>query len=66
MMHLILVACLTVPSYACRQSSLTIYEQMNEFQCALMAQHRIVAWTEEHPQWRVVRWQCKYQVAQNF
>jgi acyl-ACP thioesterase len=64
MMHLILVACLTVPSYACRQSSLIITEQMSEIQCAITAQQRIAVWNEEHPQWRVVRWRCQYEIAQ--
>lgn len=64
MMNLILVACLTVPSYACRESTLVIYEQISEMQCAITAQSRIVTWSEEHPKWRVVRWRCQYQVAQ--
>lgn len=64
MLHLVLTACLTVPSYACRETSLTIYEQMTEMQCALTAQQRIASWSEEHPKWRVVRWRCKYQLAQ--
>lgn len=64
MMHLILIACLTVSSYACRESSLTIYEPMSELQCAMTAQQRVAVWTEENPQWRVVRWRCQYQVAQ--
>ncbi len=64
MMQLILTACLMVPSYACRETSLSIDEPISELQCAITAQHRIALWGEEHPNWRVVRWRCKYEVAQ--
>jgi hypothetical protein len=60
MMQLILTACLTVSSYACRELAVTIYEDMNEFQCAMTAQPRVVTWSEENPQWRVVRWRCRF------
>ena len=61
MMQLILTACLTVSSFACRESSVSIYEEMNEFQCAMSALPRVASWTQEHPQWRVIRWRCKYE-----
>jgi hypothetical protein len=43
---------------------LIINEQMSEMQCALTAQQRIAVWNEEHPQWRVVRWRCQFEIAQ--
>ncbi len=61
MMNLILTACLTIPSYACRDSAVTIYDEMSEMQCAVTAQARIASWSEEHPNWRVVRWRCQRQ-----
>jgi hypothetical protein len=60
MMQLILTACLTVASLACRETKLDIYEEISELHCALSAQSRIALWTEENPNWRVARWRCKY------
>ena len=64
MMHLILTACLTIPSFACREEAVTIFEPINELQCAMTAPMRIASWSESHPDWRVVRWRCKYEIAQ--
>jgi hypothetical protein len=65
MMQLILTACLTVSSFACRESSVSIYEEISEIQCAMSALPRIATWNEAHPQWRVIRWRCKYERVAN-
>lgn len=59
MISLILTACLTVPSYACRDAAVTIYEDISEIQCSMTAQARVATWSEENPSWRVVRWRCR-------
>ena len=61
MMQLILTACLTVSSLACRESAVIIHEEMSEWQCALTAPPRIAVWSEAHPLWQVTRWRCKYE-----
>lgn len=66
MMQLILTACLTVASMACRETKLDINEQISELHCALGAQTRIALWSEEHPNWRVARWRCKYKAVALF
>jgi hypothetical protein len=60
MMQLILTACLTVSSLACRETKVDIHEEISELHCALSAQSRIAIWAESHPNWRVARWRCKY------
>jgi hypothetical protein len=60
MMQLILTACLTVSSLACRETRLDIYEETSEIFCALNAQPRIAIWSAENPDWHVSRWRCQY------
>ena len=60
MMQLILTACLMVSSLACRETKVDIHEDISELHCALGAQPRIAIWTQEHPNWHVAQWRCKF------
>ncbi|MBA4132672.1 MAG: hypothetical protein C0519_14765 [Hyphomicrobium sp.] len=66
MMQLIMTACLMVTSFACREVKVDVHEQISELHCALGAQWRIAAWSDEHPTWRITRWCCNYKTLARF
>lgn len=59
MIELLFVACLkTLPS-ACEERSLLHLAEVGVEQCLMQAQPQLAAWSEAHPNLRVVRWSCR-------
>lgn len=59
MIAIILSACLINDASVCRDHRIQLMSQASEIQCLMAAQPEIAKWSEEHPQWRVVRWKCR-------
>jgi hypothetical protein len=58
MIAIILSTCLiSVPS-VCRDQRIPLSSEISAIQCMRSALPHIAQWSEEHPRWRVVRWQC--------
>lgn len=59
MITLVLSACLISNGDICRDHRIPLETEVSAVRCLFTAQLQIAKWTEEHPQWRVVRWQCR-------
>lgn len=59
MITLVFSACLISNGDICRDHRIPLAMEASTVQCMFTAQLQIAKWTEEHPQWRVVRWQCR-------
>jgi hypothetical protein len=60
MIELILTVCaLNAPSL-CEEQRLPFVAQESLMQCMMEAPPYIAAWSDEHPDTRVVRWRCAY------
>lgn len=59
MITIILSACLIGDVHVCRDHRIPLTADVSTMQCMVSAQFQIAKWTEEHPQWRVVRWKCR-------
>ena len=59
MIAIILSACLMNDASVCRDHRIQLLPHVSQMQCMMTAQPQIARWSEEHPQWRVVRWKCR-------
>lgn len=59
MIALIISACLLSNANVCRDHRIPLMAEISTIQCLSSAQLQIARWSEEHPQWRIVRWQCR-------
>jgi hypothetical protein len=58
MIAVILSACLVNDPSVCREYRIPLASNISAMQCLVTAMPHVAQWTEEHPHWRVVRWQC--------
>ncbi len=55
---LVLTVCLAANPDACRTEHIYIEQSGSIVQCMLRAPGYIAQWTEDHPEFEVVRWKC--------
>ena len=60
MITIILSTCLLADPGVCRDQVIPLSEEISSaLRCVMMAPPHVAKWSEEHPQWRVVRWRCR-------
>ena len=59
MIALILSTCLVRDPAVCRDHRIVLSPEISAIRCMTTAPPHIAQWNELHPQWRVVRWQCR-------
>lgn len=59
MLAIILSTCLVNEPAVCRNHRIPIESQISAIQCMMNAPPYVAKWSEEHPGWRVVRWECR-------
>lgn len=59
MIAIILSTCLITDPDVCRDQKLPLPAEVSAIQCMKFAMPRVTQWSEEHPQWRIVRWRCR-------
>jgi hypothetical protein len=59
MITIILSTCLVADPGVCREQEITLFREMSPMACAMKAPPHIAQWSEEHPEWHIVRWQCR-------
>jgi hypothetical protein len=59
MIALVLSACLISDPTVCRDHSIPLLSETSATHCMMTAPPHVAQWSEEHPQWRIVRWQCR-------
>lgn len=58
LIDLVLTVCLVANADACRTEHIYFEHTGSMTQCMLRAPIYIAQWTEDHPEFRVVRWRC--------
>ncbi len=58
MISLVLVVCLSASPSICRAEPQP-FEGTSRMACMILGERLVADWNEEHPDWRVRRWQCK-------
>jgi len=58
MIELVFVACFSV-SNSCEERSM-VFTDVTPMTCMIGAQPELAKWVEEHPNWKVSRWSCRY------
>jgi hypothetical protein len=59
MISIIISACLLSDPGVCRDQAIPLDIAASTARCMVTAPPHIAQWSEEHPLWRVVRWQCR-------
>jgi hypothetical protein len=59
MIAIILSSCLVTDPTVCLDHKIPLSSEISAIQCMKHAQPYVARWSEEHPRWRVVRWQCR-------
>jgi hypothetical protein len=59
MIAIILSTCLITDPTVCRNHKIPLSSEPSPTHCMKHAQSHIAQWSDEHPGWRVVRWQCR-------
>jgi hypothetical protein len=59
MITIILSTCLVADPGVCRDQVIPLSNETSTMRCVMMAPPHVAQWNEEHPEWRVVRWQCR-------
>jgi hypothetical protein len=59
MIAIILSTCLVNDPTVCREQTIPLLHDISPVRCMMTAPPHVARWSEEHPQWRVVRWQCR-------
>jgi hypothetical protein len=60
MIELVLTVCVLAQPATCRDQRLLFDSDHTLLQCMMSAPPFIAQWGEQHPQWFVQRWQCRY------
>jgi hypothetical protein len=60
MIELVLTVCVLTQPATCRNQRLLFDSDRTLMQCMMSAPPFIAQWGEQHPQWFVQRWQCRY------
>jgi hypothetical protein len=58
MIVIVLSVCLVAIPHICRDQVIPT-TQASPMGCMMKAPPRMALWAEEHPEWRIVRWQCR-------
>jgi len=59
MIAIIISACLLSNPGVCRDQTIPLTTDYGSAtRCVMMAPPHVAQWSEEHPEWRVVRWRC--------
>jgi hypothetical protein len=59
MIEIVISTCLLADPGVCRDQTIPLLSVVSPVHCVMMAPPQVARWSEEHPQWRVVRWQCR-------
>jgi hypothetical protein len=59
MLVLVLWTCLLSDPTVCRDHKIQLPSGSSARNCMMRAPPHIARWSGEHPQWRIVRWQCR-------
>lgn len=59
MIELVFVACLMASPQECEKKHLVFAENMSPMACLMGAQPELAKWRNQHPKWRVGKWQCR-------
>jgi hypothetical protein len=59
MIEIIISTCLLADPAVCRDQTIPLLSEVSPVRCVMNAAPHVAKWSEEHPQWRVVRWQCR-------
>jgi hypothetical protein len=59
MLVLVLSTCLFSDPSVCRDHRIPLSSGISATECMMRSPPHIAQWSEEHPQWRIVRWQCR-------
>jgi len=59
MIAIVLSACLISDPSVCRDHKIPLASGPSAARCMMTAPPHIAEWSEKHPQWRIVRWQCR-------
>jgi hypothetical protein len=59
MLAIILSTCLVNEPAVCRDQRILLASAISALQCVMNAPPYVAKWSEEHPRWRVVRWECR-------
>jgi len=59
MIAIIISACLLSDPGVCRDQTIPLSsEYASAVRCMMTAPPHVAQWSEEHPEWRIVRWRC--------
>jgi hypothetical protein len=58
MIAIIISACLLSDPGVCRDLTIPLDPEVSAARCMVKAPPHLAQWSEEHPEWRVVRWRC--------
>ena len=58
MIAIIISACLLSDPGVCRDETIPLDPGISAVNCMNKAPPHVARWSEEHPEWRVVRWRC--------
>ncbi|HZA01863.1 MAG TPA: hypothetical protein VE665_06235 [Hyphomicrobiaceae bacterium] len=59
MLVLVLWTCLLSDPTVCHDQKIPLSSGISGTDYLMRAPPHIAQWSEEHPQWRIVRWQCR-------
>ena len=59
MIAIILSTCLISDPGVCRDQEIPLDSEVSSVRCMMTAPPHVARWSQEHPEWRVVRWQCR-------
>jgi hypothetical protein len=59
MVEIVIFTCLLSDPGVCRDQAIPLLEETSAVRCMMNAPPHLAKWSEEHPQWRVMRWQCR-------
>jgi hypothetical protein len=59
MIAIVISTCLVSDPGVCRDQSIPLSEEISAVRCVMTAPPHVAKWSEEHPEWRIVRWQCR-------
>jgi hypothetical protein len=59
MIAIIISVCLLSDPTVCRDQTIALSSEVSTAaRCVMTAPPHVAQWSEEHPEWRVVRWRC--------
>jgi hypothetical protein len=58
MIAIIISTCLLSDPGVCRDQTIPLDSEISAASCMMKAPPHVAKWSEEHPEWRVVRWRC--------